>query len=70
MEAAVFMDREKFLYWWPVVARVLGVVGAFFQGASAIATHQSADAGFLAFCGALVVAPVVFPVSEKKNDQK
>ena len=58
------MDRDTFLYWWPVVARVAGVLGAFGQGAYAIATHQSADPGFLAFCAALVAAPTVFPAKE------
>lgn len=62
------MNRDTFLYWWPVVARVVGVLGAFGQGGYAVATGQAADAGFLAFCGALVVAPIVFPAEGKKGN--
>lgn len=55
------MSRDAFLYWWPVAARALGVLGAFMQAAYAVATRQGADVAFLGFCGALVAAPTIFP---------
>lgn len=67
------MNRDAFLYWWPVVARVAGVVGAFAQAGYAVATSQSADIGFLGFCGALIAAPAIFPAEgdrrSKSNDK-
>lgn len=58
-------QREAFLYWWPVVARACGVIGAFIQAGFAAATHQSADVAFLGFCTGLIAAPAVFPVKYK-----
>lgn len=58
------------MYWWPVAARVAGVAGAFVQAGYAVATHQSADAGFLAFCGALIAAPAIFDTQEERNQRR
>jgi hypothetical protein len=55
------MSRDAFLYWWPVVARLSGVLGAFGQAAYAVVSHQAADVAFLGFCGALIAAPTIFP---------
>lgn len=54
-------NRDAILYWWPVIARLGGIVGAFIQAGVALATSQSADVAFLGFCGALVAAPAIFP---------
>lgn len=59
--------RDDFLFWWPVTARLAGVLGAFAEAGYAIATRQSADAGVLAFCGALVAAPTIFAAQDKRN---
>lgn len=55
------MSRDDFLYWWPVVARVVGIAGAFAQAGYAVITKQSADVAFLGFCTALIAAPAIFP---------
>jgi hypothetical protein len=62
--------RDFFFYWWPVAARVAGVIGAFAEAAYAIITHQSADAGVLAFCGTMILAPTVFDQQERRNKRK
>lgn len=58
------MNRESFVYWWPVIARMFGVLGAFVQAGYAVVTKQSADAAFLAFCTALIAAPSIFPAEK------
>lgn len=62
--------RNGFLFWWPVTARLLGVLGAFADGAYAVVTHQSADAGILAFCGALIAAPSIFDSQDRRNESR
>lgn len=59
--------RNDFLYWWPVLARVVGIGMALGQGAYSAITHQSADVAFLGFCGVLVAAPIVFEQQDKRN---
>lgn len=63
-------QREAFLYWWPVVARACGILGAFVQAGFAAATHQSADVAFLGFCTGLIAAPTVFPTKDGKTTTK
>jgi hypothetical protein len=43
------------------------VTGALAEGAASLATHQSADAGILGFCGLLVAAPIIFSTQDKRN---
>jgi hypothetical protein len=62
--------REGFLYWWPVFARAMGVLGAFTQAGYAVATRQAADAGFLAFCGALIAVPSIFGEQDRRNRRR
>jgi hypothetical protein len=63
-------QREIFLYWWPVLARLVGIIGAFIEAGYAIATHQPADAGFLVFCGTLIVAPIIFDQQDRRNRRR
>jgi hypothetical protein len=60
------MSRDTFLFWWPVVARLAGMIGGFSEAGYALIHHQGADVGFLGFCGALIVAPAIFTVDDKK----
>lgn len=64
------MSRDDFLYWWPVIARVCGIAGAFVQAGYSVATQQSADVAFLGFCGALIAAPAIFPAEETIRGRK
>jgi membrane associated rhomboid family serine protease len=66
------MSRDAFLYWWPVLARLAGVLGAFGQAAYAVVSHQAADVAFLGFCGALIAAPTIFPADPlpRKGDAR
>jgi hypothetical protein len=53
-------SREAFLHWWPVAARIIGLVGGLAAGAYAIITGNRADPAFLSWCaGLLLVAPAV-----------
>lgn len=59
--------RDDFLFWWPVTARVVGLLGGFGQIAYALLTKQAPDAGGLGFCGALIVAPAIFDQQDRRN---
>lgn len=51
--------RTAFLHWWPVTARVAGLLGGLIAGAYAIATGERADAAFLSWCAGLLIAPSI-----------
>jgi hypothetical protein len=63
-------QRDVLLFWWPVVARYGGFLGAFGFGSYAAVTHTAPDAGILAFCGSLVLAPIIFGSQDRRNDRR
>lgn len=62
--------RNDFLYWWPVIARIAGLMGAFGFGGFAAITNTAPDAGVLGFCGALILVPSVLDTQEKRNGKR
>jgi hypothetical protein len=62
--------RNDFLYWWPVIARIAGLAGAFGFGGFAALTHSAPDAGILGFCGALILVPSVMDVQDRRNGKR
>lgn len=62
--------RNQVLYWWPVIARLGGLIGAFGFGGYAAITHTAPDAGILGFCGALILVPSVFDTQDKRNGKR
>lgn len=59
--------RDDFLFWWPVVARLGGLIGAFAFGGYAALTHSAPDAGLLAFFGTLILVPTIFKEQDRRN---
>lgn len=57
--------RDLALYWWPVVARLFGLV----IGGHEMLTPPS-DSGTLGFAGLLIVAPYVADQQRKRNARR
>ncbi len=62
--------RNNLLFWWPVIARLAGLVGAFSFGGYAALTHTAPDAGILGFCGALILVPSEFESQDRRNGKR
>jgi hypothetical protein len=62
--------RDDWLYWWPVLARVTGILGAFGQAIATTVFHTQTDPGFIAFCGTLIIAPAVFEGQDSRNRRR
>lgn len=58
--------RDLFLYWWPVVSRVLGMM---IVGYAIIATHPP-DAALLAVAGTALIAPNVAETQRRRNGRR
>jgi hypothetical protein len=66
-QAATVQDRrDLFLYWWPVTARIAGVLLAMHQALLESVERPS----ILAFAGALIVAPNIFDQQAKRNNRR
>lgn len=58
--------RDRFLYWWPVTARVAGLLIGFYE----MAVKKVSDPSMLGFAGALVIAPVVVDAQKRRNRKR
>lgn len=59
--------RNQFLYWWPVVARLFGIIIVVVEMAITAVSPEPADPAILAFAGALIVVPFIFGEQERRN---
>lgn len=61
------MDRrDLFLYWWPVTARIVGVVLAGME----MTLLLPPDTNVLGFAGTLIIAPYVAGIQAARNDRR
>lgn len=59
--------RDRFLYWWPVMARILGAGVGLHEAARPVIEQSTLTYGFAA---ALVAAPLIVTAQRKRNEKR